>query len=159
MIYIRVRIRSFSESTNFITCLDAPGHRDFIKNMITGTSQADCAVLIIAAGVSSNSRGPNCDHPLITSMYRLVSLRLVSLRMVRPVSTLCLPTPWVLSSSSWPSTRWIPPNGLRTVSRKSSRKPPTSSRRLVSTPSRSPSFPSLGSTVSPHPPCLLLLKF
>merc|ERR1712159_989226 len=52
------------------TIIDAPGHRDFIKNMITGTSQADAAVLMIAsdeggfeAGFSKD--GQTREHALL----------------------------------------------------------------------------------------------
>ena len=34
-----------------VTIIDAPGHRDFVKNMITGTSQADASFLTVAAGL------------------------------------------------------------------------------------------------------------
>uniref|UniRef100_A0A2K6BQ28 Tr-type G domain-containing protein n=1 Tax=Macaca nemestrina TaxID=9545 RepID=A0A2K6BQ28_MACNE len=50
-ITIDISLWKFETSKYYVTIIDDPGHRDFNKNMITGTAQADCAVLIVAAGV------------------------------------------------------------------------------------------------------------
>jgi len=69
-ITIDIALWKFESAISVFTIIDAPGHRDFIKNMITGTSQADVAILMIASPAGEfesgwSKEGQTREHALL----------------------------------------------------------------------------------------------
>lgn len=67
-----------TENISF-TFADAPGHKDFIKNMLIGASEADCAILVVAAdeGIKSQTR----EHLFLSKMLGLQRVIIVVNKM------------------------------------------------------------------------------
>merc|ERR1719433_858913 len=127
-ITIDIALWKFETPKYYVTIIDAPGHRDFIKNMITGTSQADCGVLIIAsgtgefeAGISKN--GQTREHALLAYTLGVKQL--------------------IVAANKMDSTE---PPYSQAGSRRLARRCPASSRRSATTPPLFPSSPSLAGT-------------
>lgn len=65
-ITIDIAHRDFQTEKFYFTIIDAPGHKDFVKNMITGASQADAAIIVVSAvdGIQAQTR----EHAILASV-------------------------------------------------------------------------------------------
>ena len=88
---IEVTTRYFATPNRNFTILDAPGHRDFIANMITGAAQANCGLLLIDVGYSqfergwqnsnTNQSGTTREHALLARSLGVIQLIVVMNKM------------------------------------------------------------------------------
>lgn len=74
--------KRFDTAKYYFTIIDAPGHRDFIKNMITGAAQADCAVLVVAANDGVNAQ--TIEHLKLSKIFGVGQLIVAINKMDMP---------------------------------------------------------------------------
>src|SRR3989338_70226 len=54
--------KRFNTDKYYFTIIDAPGHKDFIKNMITGAAQADAGILVVSANPGDGVQAQTKEH-------------------------------------------------------------------------------------------------
>jgi elongation factor 1-alpha len=62
---IDIMHRPFNTKKYYYTIIDCPGHRDFVKNMITGTSQADAAIFVVSAKPGEGVQEQTKEHAFL----------------------------------------------------------------------------------------------
>jgi elongation factor 1-alpha len=71
---IDIMHRPFETNKYFFTIIDCPGHRDFVKNMITGASQADAAILVISARPGEGVQEQTKEHAYLARVLGIQQL-------------------------------------------------------------------------------------
>jgi elongation factor 1-alpha len=87
---IDLAFQKFETKKYFYTLIDAPGHRDFVKNMITGASEADCAILVVSAKkgeteVSVEAGGQGREHAFLLRTLGVAQLAVAINKMDDPL--------------------------------------------------------------------------
>jgi elongation factor 1-alpha len=78
---IDIMHRPFETQKWFFTIIDCPGHRDFVKNMITGASQADAAIFVVSAKEGEGVQEQTKEHAWLMKVLGIEQLIVVLNKM------------------------------------------------------------------------------
>nr|KAF6341312.1 HBS1 like translational GTPase [Myotis myotis] len=128
-----VGMTKFETTTKVITLMDAPGHKDFIPNMITGAAQADVAVLVVDASrgefeAGFETGGQTREHGLLVRSLGVTQLAVAVNKMDQESDVAFIPTSGlsgenlITRSQSSELTKWY--KGLCLLEQIDSFKPP-----------------------------------